>query len=144
MKQIDWFYKNLSLRLNAKNLGEISKLLGVRITRDRQNRTFYLDQEQYLDKMLTSLGFPNGKYTAKKIPAADYENLRLTSPSDEKFDVKLYQQIIGSLMYAMTLTRLDIAFVLGCLARYTSNPAVHHGQALKDLMRYLRSTIRKY
>ena len=143
MKQIDWFYKNLSLRFNAKNLGEISKLLGVRITRDRQNGTIYLDQEQYLDKTLTSFGFPNGKYAAKKILAADYENLRPTSPSDETFDVKLYQQIIGSLMYAMTLTRPDIAFVLGCLARYMSNPAVHHGQALKDLMRYLRSTIRQ-
>ncbi|KAI0999793.1 hypothetical protein K3495_g8404 [Podosphaera aphanis] len=93
--------------------------------------------------MLTCFGFPNGKYTAKKIPAADHKNFRPTSPSDKKFDVKLYQQIIGSLMYAMTLTRPDIAFVLGCLARYMSNHAVHHGQALKDLMRYLRPTIRQ-
>ena len=51
--------------------------------------------------------------------------------------------MIGSLMYAMTLTRPDIAFVLGCLARHTSKPAVLDSHALKELMRYLRSTIQQ-
>ncbi|GJU02780.1 zinc finger, CCHC-type containing protein [Tanacetum coccineum] len=33
-----------------------------------------------------------------------------------------YSRVIGCLMYAMTCTRLDIAFVVGKLSRYTSNP----------------------
>jgi len=43
-------------------------------------------------------------------------------------------------MFAMVLTRPDIAFVLGKLAQYMSDPSEHHGHALKSLMRYLNST----
>jgi hypothetical protein len=44
-------------------------------------------------------------------------------------------------MFAMVLTRPDIAFVLGKLAQFMSDPVEHHGHALKNLMRYLRSTL---
>ncbi|KAI0992435.1 hypothetical protein K3495_g15750 [Podosphaera aphanis] len=72
-KQIDWFYRALSARFHAKNLGEIGKLLGVRITRDRKNKTIYLDQEQYLDKVLSQFGVSKAKHKAKTIPAAVYK-----------------------------------------------------------------------
>ncbi|GJV83260.1 zinc finger, CCHC-type containing protein [Tanacetum coccineum] len=35
-----------------------------------------------------------------------------------------YSKVIGCLMYAMTCIKLDIAFVVGKLSRYTSNPVV--------------------
>ena len=140
-KQLTWFNDQLFSRFNAKNLGEISKLLGVRVTRDRKTRSIYLDQEQYLEKTLQKFGIPKAKYKAKTIPAADYNLLRPATDKDERINVSEYQQGIGSLMYAMVLTRPDIAFALGCLARYMSDPAVHHGHALKELMRYLKSTI---
>jgi hypothetical protein len=44
-------------------------------------------------------------------------------------------------MYAMILTRPDIAFTLGKLSQYMSNPCERHGKALKKLLRYLNSTI---
>ena len=141
--QIDWFSDMLHHRFKAKNLKEISKLLGMRITRDRKARTIYLDQEQYLDRVLTDFGIPTAKHKSKSIPAADYSNLRPASDSDERIDALQYQQVIGSLMYAMILTRPDIAFTLGCLARYMTDPAVHHGHAVKEVMRYLRSTIKQ-
>lgn len=124
-------------------MGGIGKLLGVRITRDRKNKTIYLDQEQYLDKVPGQFGVSKAKHKAKTIPAADYKNLQPIIIGDQKFDVTLYQKMIGSLMYAMTITRPDIAFVLGYLARYMCNPAIHHGHAMKELMRYIRSTIQQ-
>lgn len=42
-EQIKWFDQMLSRRFNTKNLGEIAKILGVRITRDRKHKTIYLD-----------------------------------------------------------------------------------------------------
>jgi hypothetical protein len=140
---IDWFLNILSERFNTKNLGEISKILGVRITRDRSNRTIYLDQEQYLNDVLTKYGFPHGKHKGKSIPVADYSSLRPATDADERIDVTQYQQVVGSLMYAIVLTRPDIAFALGCLARYISDPAIHYRHALRELMRYLRSTIKQ-
>lgn len=142
-EQIKWFDQMLSRRFNTKNLGEIAKILGVRITRDRKHKTIYLDQEQYLEKVLTNFGITHGKARKKTTPIADYTSLQPTIETDEKFNVTLYQQMIGSLMYAMTLTRPDIAFALGYLARYMSNPAIRHGQAVKELMRYLRTTIQQ-
>jgi hypothetical protein len=44
-------------------------------------------------------------------------------------------------MFVMVLTRPDIAFVLGKLAQHMSDPAEYHGHALKNLLRYLNSTI---
>nr|GEY33419.1 hypothetical protein [Tanacetum cinerariifolium] len=42
-----------------------------------------------------------------------------------------YSRMIGCLMYAMTCTRPDIAFAMGKLSRYTSNPGTQHWQAIQ-------------
>ena len=140
---LKWFEKKLSARFNAKNLGEIVKLLGMRITRDRKSKTIYLDQEQYISATLDKFGITAEKHKAKKIPAADYEHLRPARDEDELIDSTEYSQGVGGLMWAMVMTRPDISFVLGRLAQYMSKPAKHHGHALKNLMRYLRSTIKQ-
>jgi hypothetical protein len=44
-------------------------------------------------------------------------------------------------MFAMVLTRLDIAFTLGKLSQYISDLAEHYGHDLKNLLRYLRLTV---
>nr|GEV68768.1 protein ALP1-like isoform X1 [Tanacetum cinerariifolium] len=46
-----------------------------------------------------------------------------------------YSRVIGCLMYVMTCTRPDIAFVMGKLSRYTSNPAAgKEDEWLKNLL----------
>ena len=139
-REIDWFYDKLCNRFNTKALGEIGKILGARVTRDRKNRTIYIDQEQYLLGVLEKFGITKETAKSKKVPAADYENLRPATDEDRRINVSEYQQAIGSIMYAMVFTRPDIAFVLGKLSQYMSDPAEHHGHALKHLFRYLRST----
>ncbi|GJS93652.1 zinc finger, CCHC-type containing protein [Tanacetum coccineum] len=42
-----------------------------------------------------------------------------------------YSRVIGCLMYAMTCTRPGIAFAMGKLSRYTSNPSTQHWQAIQ-------------
>ncbi|KAI1005576.1 hypothetical protein K3495_g2643 [Podosphaera aphanis] len=81
------------------------------------------------------------EHKKKKIQATNYESLRPASKKDTRINVTEYQQAIGSLMYAMALTRPDIAFALGKLSHYMSDPAQHHGSALKNLMRYLKATV---
>ncbi|GKD52382.1 hypothetical protein Tco_1281358, partial [Tanacetum coccineum] len=41
-----------------------------------------------------------------------------------------YSRAIGCLMYAMTSTRPDIAYAVGRLSRFTSNPSRQHWQAI--------------
>lgn len=44
-------------------------------------------------------------------------------------------------MYAMLGTRLDIAYVVLVVSRFASNPTNEHYAAVKDIFRYLYSTI---
>nr|GFB34246.1 zinc finger, CCHC-type [Tanacetum cinerariifolium] len=52
-----------------------------------------------------------------------------------------YSRAIGCLMYAMINTRPDIAFAVGKLSRYTSNPSALHWQALGRVFQYLKGTM---
>ena len=51
-----------------------------------------------------------------------------------------YLAAVGALMYLATSTRLDIAYTVGCLARFNSNPGVAHWNAVKHLLHYLKGT----
>ena len=42
----NWVHSKLLERFNTKNLGPVTKLLGMRITRDRTKREIFIDQEQ--------------------------------------------------------------------------------------------------
>ena len=52
-------------------------------------------------------------------------------------DIKLYQQIVGSLIYLSNATRPDIAFSVGVLARSMSSPSQADYNNAKHVMRYL-------
>ena len=43
-------------------------------------------------------------------------------------------------MYAQVCTRPDIAFAVGMLGRYQSNPGIEHWKAAKKVLRYLQGT----
>jgi hypothetical protein len=51
-----------------------------------------------------------------------------------------YQRGIGSLMYAATSTRPDIAFPVAILSQFMRNPGSTHWEAVKDVIRYLKGT----
>jgi hypothetical protein len=51
-----------------------------------------------------------------------------------------YVSVVGSLMYAMVCTRLDIAHAVGVLSRYMSKPRKEHWTIVKRVFRYLCGT----
>ncbi|GKB14226.1 hypothetical protein Tco_0848149 [Tanacetum coccineum] len=51
-----------------------------------------------------------------------------------------YSRAIGCLMYAMTRTRPDIAYVVGRLSSITRNPSRQHWKAITRVFKYLRGT----
>ncbi|GKE76662.1 hypothetical protein Tco_1542782 [Tanacetum coccineum] len=51
-----------------------------------------------------------------------------------------YSRAIGCLMYAMTSTRPNIAYAIGRLSRFTSNPSRQHWKAIMRVFNYLRGT----
>jgi hypothetical protein len=66
--------------------------------------------------------------------------LKLTSeespktPEEQREMEKIpYINAVGSLMYLATMTRPDIAYTVGVLARFNSNPGMAHWKAVKHL-----------
>ena len=59
----------------------------------------------------------------------------------EKMKAVPYQNAIRSLMYAMLGSRPDIAYAVGAVSRYLSNPGEGHWKAVKCIFRYLKGTI---
>ena len=51
-----------------------------------------------------------------------------------------YASAVGSLMYVMVCTRLDIAHAVGVVSRFLSNPGKNHWTIIKWILRYLRGT----
>ena len=52
----------------------------------------------------------------------------------------MYRWLIGSLIY-LTLTWPDIAYSVGVVSRYMSNPKKPHLDAVKRILRYVKDTI---
>jgi hypothetical protein len=42
-KEVSWFSKTLYKRFNSKDLGGVSKVLSIRITRNKRNKAIYLN-----------------------------------------------------------------------------------------------------
>ena len=49
-----------------------------------------------------------------------------------------YSSTVGSLMYAMVCTRLDIAHVVGVVSKYMDNLGKEHWKEVHWILRYLR------
>ena len=88
-----------------KDLGPASSYLGIRITRDRNTRAIWIDQEAYIENALKRFNFIDANSTKTPLPAGIHlEKSEETVALDTK---TYYQQIIGMLIYAAIGTRPD-------------------------------------
>ena len=51
-----------------------------------------------------------------------------------------YANVIGCMMYAMVLTRPDLAHALSIVSRFMASPGKEHWKAVKWVLRYLKGT----
>ena len=54
------------------------------------------------------------------------ESCPKTKEEEEHMSRVPYASVVGSLMYAMVCTRLDLAHAVGVLSRFMSNPGKEH------------------
>ncbi|GJW07989.1 zinc finger, CCHC-type containing protein [Tanacetum coccineum] len=99
-----------------KDMGEADIILGIKIK--RENKGIVITQSHYIEKILKK--FNREDCSPVSTPMDPVEKLK---PNTGKpVDQLEYSRAIGCLMYAMTSTRPDIAYAVGRLSRFTSNP----------------------
>ncbi|CAI7812579.1 unnamed protein product [Closterium sp. NIES-53] len=130
----------LQKRHTCTDLGELTSYLGLRITRDRAQRTITLTQSHMVQQVLQRFGFT---YSSPQSTPQPTGHSLSAQPSDECVEPSgPYPKLVGCLMYLMTCTRPDLAYPLSLLARYVA-PSRHrkvHWDATKRVLRYLCST----
>ena len=60
---------------------------------------------------------------------------------DIRCNRQLYQEMVGSLMYATTTTRPDLTYRVSVLTRFSHDPAEKHWAGVKRVFRYLKGTL---
>ena len=127
----------LSTHFDMKDLGEASYVLGIKILRDRANGVLKLSQRAYIERILKRFNMQNCKSTRAPIVKGDkFSKAQCPQNDDERGEMRTihYSSVVGSLMYAQVCTRPDIAFVVGLLGRYLSNPGSQHWKAAKKVL----------
>ncbi|KAL6316492.1 hypothetical protein AAG906_018195 [Vitis piasezkii] len=113
------------------------------IYRDCSRGILGLSQKTYIDKVLSRFGIKDCALGDTLIAKGDKFNL-LQCPKNEiekkEMENISYASVVGSLMYAQVCTCPNIAYVVGMLGRYLSNPGMIHWKAAKRVMRYLHRT----
>jgi hypothetical protein len=130
----------LKSRFNMKDMGACSYFLGIRITRNRKERTIHLTQDTYITKVLTAFQMENCKPVASPLECGSLSQLVTYDSTATEGALKQYQSAIGSLMYAMIQTRPDLAFSVSALSRFSHNPGPAHWKAVQRVLKYLKRT----
>ena len=112
-----------------KDLGEASYIFGIKVYRDRSKRMLGLSQKLYIEIVLKRFSIENSKKGYLLIGhgiTLFKKNCATTSEEREHMSRISYASTVGSIMYAMTCTRPDVAHSLGVVSRYQSDPGEAH------------------
>ncbi|KAH9670969.1 Integrase catalytic domain-containing protein [Citrus sinensis] len=133
----------LAKQFDMKDLGEASYILGIKLLRDRKNKTLALSQAVYIDKILARFSMENSKTGLLPFRHGitfSKDQSPKTSEEIERMRRVPYATAVGSLMYAMLCTRPDICFAVWMVSRYQFNPGPQYWTAVKHIIKYLKRT----
>lgn len=118
--------------------GPLSWFLGMRVLRDRERRTATILHDFYIEKIGMRFRFTESKgYPTTPLPEGFIPRFEgKTSP--EK--IKLYQEMIGSILYTAIMLRPDVAHAASLLSRFLTNPSPFHRRLAKRVLQYLYGT----
>ncbi|GJW39487.1 zinc finger, CCHC-type containing protein [Tanacetum coccineum] len=134
-EEVDLTKDFLLSRFFMKDMREADVILGIRIK--HESNGIAISQSHYIEKVLKKFNY----FDCTPVSTAMDTSEKLMPNNGQAVSQLEYSRVIGCLMYAMTCTRLDIAFVVGKLSRYTSNPGTQQWQAIQRVLKYLKKTM---
>ena len=117
-KLMDWF--------TMSDLGEVSLILGMKITRDRVKTTLSISQTDYAMSILKRFGMQD--CNPASTPSYGTE-LSLDQPADTLLDedgIKAHQSLVWCLLHISRTSHWDISYAVLELTRATSKPSKAH------------------
>ena len=119
----------LSNKFFMKDLGEASYILNIKIYRDRSKKMLGLSQSRYIDLILKRFNIKASKRVYRPVSHGIhlFKKTDLKRPEERKKMNEIpYASVVGSIMYAMLYTRLDVAYALGVASRFQADLGENH------------------
>ncbi|XP_076953402.1 secreted RxLR effector protein 161-like [Bidens hawaiensis] len=134
LNMINGFKKNMASKFDMSDLGKLSYYLGIEVSQCKDG--IKIKQESYARKNLKEAGMEN--CNPAYVPMDP--NLKLSNAKDE-IDVEAtgYRKIVGCLRYLLQ-TRPDLTYSIGIVSRYMQQPKESHENAIKHILRYVKTT----
>ncbi|GJT11749.1 zinc finger, CCHC-type containing protein [Tanacetum coccineum] len=133
--QVDKTKKFLSSKFSMKDMGEADIILSIKIK--CENKLTVITQSYYTEKILKKFNREDCSPVSTPIDLVKKLKPNTCKPVDQLE----YSRAIDCLMYDMTSTRPDIAYAVGRLSKFTSNPSRQHWQAITRVLKYLKGTM---
>jgi hypothetical protein len=124
--------KYLASMFKMKDLNKANTILGIKVKRHSEG--YALCQNHYIENVLLKYKHLN----VKEVNPPFDSNYKLVENTGRVIAQLEYASAIGSMMYAMHCTRLDVAFAVNRLSRYTSSPSAKHWKAIARVLAYLK------
>jgi hypothetical protein len=137
VESMDRMIENIGGSFDIQDLGEPNRLLGIKITRDRELGTIHISQPSFIDTIAQRFDITQGRAISSPMDAS--ASLHASTNTDDTIDVP-YASLIGSINYCAISTRPDIAYATNKCAQFTSKPSFAHWEAAKRIVHYLSST----
>jgi hypothetical protein len=139
-QEVDNIISLLAKSFNISDEGQMSDYLGVKVERlDDEQHTIQMTQPHLIEQIITDLGLQDNS-KEHSTPARSDVVLHRDLDGEPFNETWSYRSVIGKLNFLEKSTRPDIALAVHQCARYSSNPMKSHGEAVKRIGRYLKST----
>lgn len=133
------FWMLISQRFEMEYLGDCTFFLGMKIQRDWTSQVISLNQEKYIDAMLTEYGMTD----CRPVSTPMIPGTHLTPATEDELSAfedsgENYRRAVGLLNYLVLCTRPDLALVASQLAQFLDKPWIQNWAAFKRVLWYLQ------
>jgi len=115
----------------------VDRFFGLHISRDRANHKLFVSQPSYTANLLSAFNMTN--CDSVSTPADPNSRLSVSQLPLDSLVKFPYRNAVGALLH-LCVTRPDLNYAVGQVAKYSSNPDQSHINAVKRIFAYVRGT----
>lgn len=127
--------------LDIKDKGPIDYFLGMEVKRKTPTGPLEVSQRKMILELLQEARMENVRKVSTPLdPGQQFKKCTDGCGNCKKVDAKMFQSLIGSLMYIGLCTRPDILHAVTKLSQFNNDPHIEHLNGCHHVMRYLNAT----
>ncbi len=140
LNEVQMFRNSLKKRFKCSPGEELQWCLGMEVK--QTGNGIFMSQTSYINQKLNEFSVHLEPHVQRKIPlVSNHQQLLIDADASEDYDHSFpYREIVGSLMYAATMTRPDISTAVGIVSRFLAKPKKLHCMMVKQILYYLRGS----